>query len=398
VTTSWPRPAAHAGTGARPDDLRRANRAAVVRTLHLRGSTSRAVLAADLGLNRSTIKAVVDELAADGVVRESLPADRRGAGRPSMVVEPVATAAWVVAVEASVGWLTVAAVGLGGTVLSRRGAGPVRRDVDPAELVGRITDAVHALSVEVGSIPSAIGVAVPGLVRAGDGTVRRAPNLGWSEVPLGAMLSAATGLDVRVRNESDLGALAEHVRGCARDIDDLVFLMADVGVGGGIISGGVSVDGAGGYAGEIGHMVVRRQGRACRCGSRGCWETEVGESALRRAVGLAPEAGRPQLRQALARLRTGAKPVPEGLAEYGQWLALGVANLVNLLDPQTIVFGGLLADALPLLSGALSEHLATACLVVRPVHLLTLLPSTLGSAGPLLGSAEVAFAAVLDNC
>jgi len=169
-------------------------------------------------------------------------------------------------------------------------------------------------------------------------------------------------------------------------------------VGGGIISGGVSVDGAGGYAGEIGHMVVRRQGRACRCGSRGCWETEVGESALRRAVGLAPEAGRPQLRQALARLRTGAKPVPEGLAEYGQWLALGVANLVNLLDPQTIVFGGLLADALPLLSGALSEHLATACLVVRPVHLLTLLPSTLGSAGPLLGSAEVAFAAVLDNC
>ena len=396
MTSAWPRPTAHAGTGSRPDDLRRANRAAVVRTLHLRGATNRAALAAGLELNRSTIKAVVDSLAADGVVVESLPPDRQGAGRPSMVVTPCPRAAWVVAVEIAVGWLTVAAVGLGGPVLGQRGAGPVRRDVDPVELVGRVVDAVAALSAELGSRPSAMGVAVPGLVRATDGLVRRAPNLGWSDVPLGELLTAGTGLDVLVRNESDLGALAEHVRGCARDVDDLVFLVVDVGVGGGVISGGVSVTGAGGYAGEVGHMAVRRDGRECRCGAHGCWETEVGETALRRAVGLAPEGPRSHLRRELVRLRS-ESVAPESLAEYGQWLAMGVGNLVNLLDPEVVVFGGLLADALPLVVDALTEHVAAACLVARPNALVALVPSALGASGPLVGAAEVAFAGVLDG-
>lgn len=397
MTPAWPRPAAHAGTGSRPDDLRRSNRAAVVRTLHLHGATSRTALAAGLELNRSTIKSVVDALASDGVVVESLPADRQGAGRPSMVVTPCPRAAWVVAVEVAVGWLTVAAVGLGGGVLGQRGAGPVRRDVEPVELVGRVSDAVAALSAELGCAPSGVGVAVPGLVRASDGLVRRAPNLGWSDVPLGELLSADTGLDVLVRNESDLGALAEHVRGCARDVDDLVFLIVDVGVGGGVISGGVSVDGAGGYAGEVGHMAVRRGGRGCRCGSRGCWETEVGEGALRRAVGLPEHGPRSQLRRVLARLRSEDGPAPEALIEYGQWLAMGVGNLVNLLDPEVVVFGGLLTDALPLVVDAVTEHVAATCLVARPTALVALLPSALGASGPLVGAAEVAFASVLDG-
>jgi predicted NBD/HSP70 family sugar kinase len=397
VTSAWPRPAAHAGTGSRPDDLRRANRAAVVRTLHLRGATNRAALAAGLELNRSTIKSVVDALARDGVVVESLPVGRQGAGRPSMVVTPCPRAAWVVAVEVAVGWLTVAAVGLGGTVLGQRGAGPVRREVDPSELVGRVVDAVSALSAELGSRPSAMGVGVPGLVRADDGLVRRAPNLGWSDVPLGELLTAATGLGVLVRNESDLGALAEHVRGCARDVDDLVFLVVDVGVGGGVISGGVSIDGAGGYAGEVGHMAVRRDGRECRCGSSGCWETEVGEGALRRAVGLPTQGPRSHLRRELVRLRNVGAPPPDELVEYGRWLAMGVGNLVNLLDPEVVVFGGLLADALPLVVDTLTEHVAAACLLARPTALVALVPSALGASGPLVGAAEVAFAGILDG-
>lgn len=397
MTFAWPRPAAHAGTGSRPDDLRRANRAAVLRTLHLRGATSRAALGSALELNRSTIKAVVDALAADGVVVESLPADRQGAGRPSMVVTPCPESAWVVAVEVAVGWFTVVAVGLGGGVLGQRGAGPVRRDVDPVELVGRVVDAVAALSAALGCRPAAVGVAVPGLVRAADGLVRRAPNLGWSDVPLGELLSAGTGLEVLVRNESDLGALAEHVRGSAMNVDDLVFLMVDVGVGGGVISGGVSVDGAGGYAGEVGHMAVRRDGRECRCGARGCWETEVGESALRRAVGLSPEGPRSHLRRELIRLRAEPAAAPEALAEYGRWLAMGVGNLVNLLDPELVVFGGLLADALPLVADVVTEHIAAACLVARPTALVALVPSALGASGPLVGAAEVAFAGVIDE-
>lgn len=398
MITGWPRPVGHAGTGTRPDDVRRANRAAVLRTLHLRGSTTRAVLGRTLQLNRSTIKSVVDELAHDGLVTETVPTDRSGAGRPSMIVRPQPCSVWVVAVDAAVGWLTVAAVGLGGDVLFRRGAGPVRVDVDPVELVERIADVVPGLVREVGTPPAGMGVAVPGLVRAGDGNVRRAPNLGWSDVPLRALLTERTGLAVQVANEADLGALAEHVRGCAREIDDLVYLLCDVGVGGGVISGGVSLAGSGGYSGEIGHMVLRRAGRVCRCGSRGCWETEIGEMALLRAVGMSEQSSRPALRRRLARLRAGAEPRPGGLDDYGQWLALGVANLVNMLDPGTVVFGGILADALPLVVDDVREHLQRACLVSREVELISVAASGLGSSGPLIGAAETVFASVLDRC
>lgn len=398
MTASWPRPVGQAGTGTRPDDVRRANRAAVLRTLHLRGATTRAVLGRTLQLNRSTIKSVVDELASDGLVTETVPVDHAGAGRPSMIVRPQPCSVWVVAVYVAVGWLTVAAVGLGGEVLSRRGGGPVRADVDPVELVERIADIVPGLSREVGTSPAAMGVALPGLVRAGDGTVRRAPNLGWRDVPLRALLTARTGLEVLVANEADLGALAEHVRGCARDIDDLVYLLVDVGVGGGVISGGVSLTGSGGYAGEIGHMVLRRDGRVCRCGSRGCWETEVGEMALLRAVDMSEQSSRPALRRRLARLRAGTEPRPGGLADYGWWLAVGVGNLVNMLDPGTVVFGGVLADALPLVVDDVRQHLRRACLVAREVDLVSVAPSGLGSSAPLIGAAETVFASVLDRC
>lgn len=396
MTSGWSRPAAHAGSGSRPDDMRRANRTALLRALHLRGATTRAALGASLGLNRSTIKAVVDELTVDGLCTESLPTDRAGAGRPSKVVTPVPTAVWVVAAEIEVGWLTVTGIGLGGTVVGSRGAGPVAGDVDPAELVGRIGDAVDGLVTEVGSRPHALGVAVPGLVRAVDGTVRRAPNLGWSEVPLGGLLADRTGLPVLVRNEADLGALAEHLRGCAQQVADVVYLLVDVGVGGGVLAGGVTLAGSGGHAGEVGHMVVRRDGRSCRCGSRGCWETEVGEEALLRALGLPPGATREELRGRLTALRTGRAPAPAGLPEYGEWLALGLGNLVNLLDPELVVFGGLLAQALPLVRAQLEEHLRVACLLDRPRDVVRLAPSVLGAAGPALGAAEMAFGAVLD--
>ncbi len=397
MTTSRPR-ATHPVTGARPDDLRRTNRTAVLRTLHRRGATTRAVLGVELALNRSTIKSVVDELADDGLVSERLPEGRTGAGRPSMVVQPVPEAVWAVAVQVAVGWLVVEAIGLGGTVLGRRGGRPVRVDVGPAEVAAEVGSAVDALTAEVGRPPVGLGVAVPGLARAADGTVRRAPNLGWRDAPLGALLAARTGLEVRVGNEADLGALAEHVRGCARDVEDLLYLVVDVGVGGGVISGGSSVAGAGGYAGEVGHMVVRRDGRACRCGSRGCWETEIGEVALARAVGLTGEEGRPALQRRLTELQSGGHPRPTGLTEYAAWLSMGVGNLVNLLDPRTVVFGGVLADALPLVVEDVRTHVANACLLPRELNLVSILPTALGSSGPLLGAAELVFAAVLDRC
>ena len=125
-----------------------------------------------------------------------------------------------------------------------------------------------------------VGVAVPGMVRQPDGQVRFAPNLGWEDVPLGAELADALGLPVAVGNDADLGILAEHVRGAAAGVDDVVYLSGHAGIGAGVFTAGRPLVGHGGYAGEVGHIVVNPGGRTCRCGSRGCWETESGEERL----------------------------------------------------------------------------------------------------------------------
>ena len=193
---------------------------------------------------------------------------------------------------------------------------------------------------------------MPGVVRRDDGWVHEAPNLGWRDVALGARLGAVLRLPVRVGNDAELGALAEHVRGVARGATDLVYVSADFGVGGGVISEGRPLRGARGYVGEIGHLAVRPGGRPCYCGSRGCWETEVGEAALRRALGLPEGAPRgvvvAELRALEAGLAAGVRTDP--LGEFAEWLATGLVTVVNLLAPQLVVLGDLFT-ALPALRG-----------------------------------------------
>jgi len=126
-------------------------------------------------------------------------------------------------------------------------------------------------------------------VRRADGHVHEAPNLRWTDVALGERLGAVLQIPILVGNDAEFGAVAEHLRGAARGASDVVYISADVGVGGGVIAEGSALRGGSGYVGEIGHMVIRPDGRPCYCGSSGCWETEVGEAALCRALGLAED-------------------------------------------------------------------------------------------------------------
>jgi predicted NBD/HSP70 family sugar kinase len=160
-----------------------------------------------------------------------------------------------------------------------------------APTVTQVTDRLVELVAAVRAHPAVcrvlgLSVALPAIVRAPDGLVRFAPNLGWVDEPFGAALEAALpGLHILVANDSDLGALGEHLRGAGRSVDDLLYVHGDVGIGAGFVLGGRSLNGVSGYAGEVGHMVTRPEGAVCRCGVRGCWETEVGGQAVAAALG-----------------------------------------------------------------------------------------------------------------
>lgn len=387
-------PARSAGAaGARPDEARRHNRAALLRRLHVDGACTRATLATELGLNRSTIKAVVDGLAETGVVTEAVPRQRTGAGRPSLMVLPDPQAAAVLSVDVRVDRVAMAVVGLGGQILGRH-SWNLRRDTRaPGEVITHIAESAALLRDELAVVPQGAGVSVPGVVRRDDGRVHEAPNLGWRDVDLGARLGAVLGIPVQVANDAELGALAEYVRGVARDAADLVWVSADHGVGGGIVSGGHPLRGTAGYVGELGHMSVRPGGRACFCGNRGCWETEVGEPALCRALGLPEDAARGVLVAELRSLATA--PLPGPLDEFAEWLTLGLITVVNMMAPELVVLGGLFTALPPWLVDRVRAGVHRRSLVSRAVGGTRIETSPLGRDAKLVGAAELAFEPVL---
>lgn len=381
--------------GTRQDDIRRHNRTAVLRRLHVHGPSTRAELATELGLNRSTIKALVDGLAEDGLVEERSPAQRNGVGRPSLLVLPQAQAAVVLAVDIQVEQVALALVGIGGEILGRarwrlrRGAG------EPREVFTKIVDTAGPLVEELGIEAVAVGVSVPGVVRHSDGFVHEAPNLHWTDVPLGGWLAHALRRPVHIGNDGELGALAEYLRGAARGTADVVYVSADVGIGGGVIANGTSLSGAGGHhIGEVGHMVVRPGGRRCYCGSQGCWETEVGERALCRALGIPETTPRGGI---VAELRTleSLEDVLDRLSEFAEWLALGLCNMANLFSPELLVLGDLFTALPPALVEHVQRLVRERSLVSRALGGVRVVTAALGADAKLLGAAELAFEPVL---
>jgi glucokinase len=172
------------------------------------------------------------------------------------------------------------------------------------------------------------------------GVLRAAPNLiGASEVEVGPRLAAMLGHPVAVDNDATCAILAEWQHGVAKGFDDVVLVTLGTGIGGGLVMDGALQRGANGFAGEVGHMVVQPDGPFCVCGRRGCWERFASGRALQVLAG-----GRPG-EEVVAAARAGDRESIVVIDAFAHWVALGLVNLTNLLDPACIVLGGGLAAA-----------------------------------------------------
>lgn len=281
-----------------------------------------------------------------------------------------------------------------------------RRDLDrprgllAAEAAPLLAGAVKEMQQGVprDAICVGAGVAVCGMVRRDDGLVRLGPTTGWVDEPIGAALGAELGIDVpiTVGNVADVAAFAEHARGVAAGCDNVIYLYGDVGVGAGIIAGGRRLTGHGGYGGEVGHMKVVRDGMPCECGSRGCWETEIGEHGLLRAAGRSDARGRDALLAVFDAADRGDARAQTAVRQAGDWLGFGVANLVNVFNPEMVIFGGTMRDlylaAAAQIRSRLNSNALSACL--EHVRLRT---PKLGANAPLIGAAELAFERLLAD-
>ncbi|MGH9231211.1 MAG: ROK family protein [Acidimicrobiales bacterium] len=227
-------------------------------------------------------------------------------------------------------------------------------------LLDAMADVVRQLDAQAGAPGiTAVGVGIAGLVDR-VGRLRVSPNLpGRRNIDVGVELDRRLGLPVRVDNDATCAAWGEHLAGAARGADDAVLVTLGTGIGAGIIADGELVRGAHGFGGEAGHVVVDPRGPRCPCGRRGCWERfasgsglgwlgrEAAEAGqLARGVELAGgEAGNVRGEHVTQAAREGDDDALGVVREFAGWVALGVGNLVTLLDCSLVVIGGGLVEA-----------------------------------------------------
>jgi len=384
-----------AAPGASQEEIRRQNLGAVLRYVHVHGPTSRAELTSQLGLNRSTIGALAADLAAAGLVTEETTTTARRAGRPSLVVSPRSGRVYAHALSIEVDRIRAARVGLGSRILdlreTRRPRGmPALEAVGP--LAGFVRDMEQCADAD-DAICAGGGVAVSDTTRGGDGTVRLGGADEGVSAALGVELGDAPGFVIG--DMADIAGLAEHIRGVAKGINDLVYLHGDLGVSAGIITGGRLVIGHRGRSGKVGHMVVNPDGLRCGCGSRGCWETEIGDAALLRHAGREP-GERGAVLEVLRAAACGDSTAAAAVHRVGDWLGFGVANLVNVINPDLVVFGGSLREVYAASAGVVRRRLDGMALPASREH-VQLRAAALGRNAALVGAAELAFEQLLAD-
>ncbi len=267
-----------------------------------------------------------------------------------------------------------------------------------------VNEALAAAAVPHSAV-AALGIGVPGMVDAKRGVVHVAPNLGWHDVPLGKLLSKRIQIPVVVVNDVQAGTIAVKELGAGRGLRDFVCMFIGTGIGGGLVVRGEMYRGAGGMGGEIGHMVVvAHDGPKCGCGNRGCLEAVASRSAVVRRIVSAMEKGRKTVVRDLCdgdtmrvrsrilaeAYREGDKLVREVIDDTCEYIGIGAANLINVLNPQAVILGGGLMQALgdkmlPRIAKAARAHT-----IAASDKRVRILDSGLGDDAGILGGALAA--------
>jgi glucokinase-like ROK family protein len=338
--------------------VRELNRSILLQRLRIGPPLSRADLASATGLNKTTVSKLVDDLIADGLVRE-IGLVPSGGGRPAVLLELNPDGGWIIGGEISVGRMVAIVADLRATIAWRR---ETSFDKEAGqELVLQRLDSLLRQAKQFAQRGErrllGVGVTIPGLVDVRSGILVFEPNMGWRDIPLRDRLASKLRLPAFIENDANAAALAERYFGVAQDVEDFTYIVANIGLGAGLVVGGQILSGASGYAGEAGHTTIDPDGPLCRCGNRGCWERLASLRALTERVDHALQSGLPSriaaraggdditLEAILKAAREGDPVARQALDETGAYLGIGIANLVNLLNPQLVVFGGALSLA-----------------------------------------------------
>lgn len=392
--------------------LRQQNLTGIMHHLYENAPISRIELSRLTGLNKATVSSLINELINHQFIREVGAGTVARAGRREVLLDINPARGCIVSGEIGVDFISVICTDFTAKIIWRQKQEVSRALKQTAILTRTVKMLQRALKVGAAQAGPPLGLAlgVPGLIDRHHGTLLFAPNLGWRNVPIAARLRRAFDIPVFIDNEATLAALGEQYFGAAKGYGEVLYISAGAGLGGGLVLNGGLYNGSAGFAAEFGHMTMEPNGEPCQCGNRGCWETQVSQAALFRYI---TDAIRQRHATALTKLtngqpehltvativeaaRHGDEVASAALQKLGQHLGIGIASLVNALNPRLVVFGGVLSLAGDFLLPVVTQELRQ-----RALHwneeMARIVIARFGSDASVMGGVAKVFQTVLAN-
>ena len=376
---------------ARSNTIRDINRQIVLNYVRERGPISRAEIAHETALQRSTVSLIVEELRIDGLIEE-VSGESTG-GRPPILLSLRTADAVAIGVDLGTTHTVVATSDLAGRVLEQE---TFETNPDAKKTIKEIIERSRRLIRRNNGTIEGIGISLPGLVDP-DGKQLFIPTFKWRDVPLASEISTATGLPVTMDNDANAAAQAElwFGRPEIREVRDFIIVLVEDGVGTGIVFDGQVYRGENGAAGEFGHMTIGQGAPVpCASGSRECWEAFASQrAALARYKNLSKDVNgdlRGNFAELLNQALRSEGAARAALKETAYYLGIGIANLIRGLAPEAVIVGGPIVRAWPIISQDIRSTVeATIC---RGLPSTRIIASTLGPEPTLMGALSLVLA------
>jgi glucokinase-like ROK family protein len=379
---------------ASKDRMRDINEAIVLNLIREHQPISRIQINRTTGLKLSTITVITRRLMDKGLIFEQGVAPSNGGRKPRLLgLRPEKVC--VVGIDIGVTRTTLALGDFNGEVIHQQVMATGRR---PLPFIEKLIQCVERLiASQKDQIEfEGIGISATGIVDSASGRIVFSPNLGWQDVDIRAMFEKRLSLPITVDNDARASALAEiwHGRGRQAGSMHLVFVTVNEGVGTGIVVNGQLFRGSSEGAGEFGHLSLNHNGPVCNCGNRGCWELYASDRAtINRFLELQRKAGAPDgksdaaytMRDVIKLAKSGDKAARASLLATAKYLALGLANIINSLNPEMVVVGGELASVWPMLEPVILDTLKPK-VFSRNFSAVRLAPSALEFNASLVGA------------
>ncbi|WP_186578143.1 ROK family transcriptional regulator [Aquibacillus kalidii] len=327
--------------------VKKENKTLVLEIIKNKSPISRADVAQTTGLNKGTVSSLVSELLNENLIYESGPGESSGGRRPVMLLFNQ-LAGYSIGIDLGVNYLLGILTDLNGEIIQEE-----RVSFDDLSYEEIVNQLFHIIDPLIASVPESpygiigIGIGVPGIVN-NEGEVLLAPNLNWKQIKLKQVIENKYELPVIVENEANAGAYGESKFGVGQSFENIVYVSVGVGIGVGLVLNRNLYKGSSGFSGEMGHMTIEASGLDCRCGNKGCWELYASEQALIRKakqLNLVPPEGQELSFDFLVEHADSNNQIVQLFEEIGEYLGVGITNIVNTFNPDQIIIGNRIATA-----------------------------------------------------